>query len=130
VDKENKRKILVVDDEPDNTSIFSMSLEDGGFEVDAFTDPLLALSKFKSDHKKYDLLILDIKMPDMNGFELYEEIRKIDNKVKTCFLTAYGEGYTEDFGRRFSSSINVSFIRKPIRVDDLVKKVIEMMVVN
>jgi CheY-like chemotaxis protein len=130
VDKENKRKILVVDDEPDNTSIFSMSLEDGGFEVDAFTDPLLALSKFKSDHKKYDLLILDIKMPDMNGFELYEEIRKIDNKVKTCFLTAYGEGYTEEFGRRFSSSINVSFIRKPIRVDDLVKKVNEMMVVN
>jgi CheY-like chemotaxis protein len=130
VDKENKRKILVVDDEPDNTSIFSMSLEDGGFEVDAFTDPLLALSNFKSDHKKYDLLILDIKMPDMNGFELYEEIRKIDNKVKTCFLTAYGEGYTEEFGRRFSSSINVSFIRKPIRVDDLVKKVNEMMVVN
>jgi CheY-like chemotaxis protein len=130
VDKEKKRKILVVDDEPDNTSIFSMGLEDGGFEVDAFTDPLLALSKFKSDHKKYDLLILDIKMPDMNGFELYEEIRKIDNKVKTCFLTAYGEGYTEEFGRRFSSSINVSFIRKPIRVDDLVKKVNEMMAVN
>jgi CheY-like chemotaxis protein len=130
VDKEKKRKILVVDDEPDNTSIFSMGLEDGGFEVDAFTDPLLALSKFKSDHKKYDLLILDIKMPDMNGFELYEEIRKIDNKVKTCFLTAYGEGYTEEFGRRFSSSINVSFIRKPIRVDDLVKKVNEMIMVN
>jgi CheY-like chemotaxis protein len=130
VDKENKRKILVVDDEPDNTSIFTMSLEDVGFEVDAFTDPLLALSKFKSDHKKYDLLILDIKMPDMNGFELYEEIRKIDNKVKTCFLTAYGEGYTEEFGRRFSSSINVSFIRKPIRVGDLVKKVNEMIMVN
>jgi CheY-like chemotaxis protein len=130
VDKENKRKILVVDDEPDNTSIFSMSLEDVGFEVDAFTDPLLALSKFKSDLKKYDLLILDIKMPDMNGFELYEEIQKIDNKVKTCFLTAYGEGYTEEFGRRFSSSTNVSFIRKPIRVDDLVKKVNEMIMVN
>ena len=125
--KEKKRKILVVDDEPDNASIFSMGLEDGGFEVDAFTDPLLALSKFKSV-KKYDLLILDIKMPDMNGFELYEEIRKIDDKVKTCFLTAFGEGYTEEFGRRFSSSINVSFIRKPIRVDDLVKKVNEMMV--
>ena len=130
MDKENKGKILVVDDEPDNTSIFSMSLEDGGYEVDAFTDPLLALSKFKSDHKKYDLLILDIKMPEMNGFELYEEIRKIDNNVKTCFLTAFGEGFTEEFGRRFSSSINVSFIRKPIRVDDLVKKVNEMMMVN
>jgi CheY-like chemotaxis protein len=130
VDKEKKRKILVVDDEPDNTSIFSMGLEDGGFEVDAFTDPLLALSKFKSDHKKYDLLILDIKMPDMNGFELFEQIRKIDNNIKTCFLTAFGEGYTEEFGRRFSSSINVSFIRKTIRVYDLVKKVNEMIMVN
>ncbi|MFZ0741436.1 MAG: response regulator [Nitrososphaeraceae archaeon] len=124
--KEKKNKILVVDDEPDNTSIFSMSLEDGGFEVDAFTDPLLALSTFKSGHKRYDYLVLDIKMPDMNGFELYEEIRKLDNKVKACFLTAFGEGYTEEFGRRFPTSTNVSFIRKPIRVDDLVKKVNKM----
>jgi DNA-binding response OmpR family regulator len=101
-----------------------MSLEDGGFEVDTFTNPLLALSIFKAGSKKYDLLILDIKMPDMNGFELYEEIRKIDNKVRVCFLTAFGEGYTEEFGRRFtSSSPSVSFIRKPIRVDDLVRKV-------
>ena len=124
--KEKKNKILVVDDEPDNTSIFSMSLEDGGFEVDAFTDPLLALSTFKSGHKRYDYLVLDIKMPDMNGFELYEEIRKIDNKVKACFLTAFGEGYTEEFVKRFPTSTNVSFIRKPIRVDDLVKKVNKM----
>jgi len=123
-----KKKILVVDDEPDNTSVFSMGLEDGGFEVDAFIDPILALSKFKSGNKKYDLLILDIKMPDINGFELFEEIRKIEDKVKACFLTAFGEGYTEEFGRRFPSSLNVSFIRKPIRLDDLVKKVNEMMV--
>src|SRR5919106_4287883 len=123
--KEKKRKILVVDDEPDNASIFTMSLEDGGFEVDTVTNPLLALSIFKAG-KIYDLLILDIKMPNMNGFELYEEIRKIDNKVKACFLTAFGEGYTEEFGRRFPSSTNVGFIRKPIRVDDLVKKVNKM----
>ena len=95
-------------------------------EVDTCTDPLLALSTFKAG-KKYDLLILDIKMPDINGFELYEEIRKIDNKVRVCFLTAFGEGYTEEFGRRFtSSSPNVSFIRKPIRLGDLVKKVNEI----
>jgi DNA-binding response OmpR family regulator len=130
VAKEKEKEILVVDDEPDNASIFTMGLDDGGFKVDSFTDPSLALSKFKSDHKKYQLLILDIKMPKMNGFELYEEIRKIDNNIKTCFLTAFGEGYTEEFGRRFSSSINVSFIRKPIRVDDLVKKVNEMIMVN
>jgi|SRR5215216_2824084 DNA-binding response OmpR family regulator len=125
--EENKRKILVVDDEPDNASIFTMSLEDGGFEVDTYTNPLLALSMFKAGSKKYDLLILDIKMPDMNGFELYEEIRKTDNKVRVCFLTAFGEGYTEEFEKRFtSSSPTVSFIRKPIRLDDLVKKVNEV----
>jgi DNA-binding response OmpR family regulator len=124
-----EKKILVVDDEPDNASIFTMGLEDGGFEVDSFTDPLLALSAFKEDRRrrKYDLLILDIKMPDMNGFELYEQIKKIDNKVQVCFLTAFGEGYTEEFKKMFpSSSLGVSFIRKPIRVDDLVKKVKEM----
>jgi DNA-binding response OmpR family regulator len=124
-----EKKILVVDDEPDNASIFAMGLEDGGFKVDSFTDPLLALSAFKEDRRrrKYDLLILDIKMPDMNGFELYEQIKKIDSKVQVCFLTAFGEGYTEEFKKMFpSSSLGVSFIRKPIRVDDLVKKVKEM----
>ena len=124
--RERKRKILVVDDEPDNASIFTMGLEDEGFEVDTFTDSPLALSMVQAG-KKYDLLILDIQMPDMNGFDLYEEVKKIDNKVKVCFLTAFGEGYTEDFGRRFpSSSPDINFIRKPIRVNDLVKKVNEM----
>src|ERR687892_2729862 len=125
-----EKKILVVDDEPDNASIFifTMGLEDDGYRVDTFTDPISALSAFKDDkRRKYDLLILDIKMLDMNGFELYEQIKKIDNKVKVCFLTAYGEGYTEEFKKMFpSSSLGVSFIRKPIRVDDLVKKVKEM----
>jgi two-component system aerobic respiration control sensor histidine kinase ArcB len=127
VSKEKKRKILVVDDEPDNASVFTMSLEDGGFEVDTFTDPLLALSTFKAG-KKYDLLILDIKMANMNGFDLYDAVRKVDNKVKACFLTAFGEGYTEEFERRFPSSLfsDISFIRKPIRMDDLVKKVNEV----
>ena len=124
--KERKRKILVVDDEPDNASIFTMGLEDEGFEVNTFTDSPLALSMVQAG-KKYDLLILDIQMPDMNGFDLYEEVKKIDNKVKVCFLTAFGEGYTEEFGRRFpSSSPDINFIRKPIRVNDLVKKVNEM----
>ena len=123
-----EKKILVVDDELDNASIFTMGLEDDGFKVDSFTDPQSALSVFKEGkRRKYDVLILDIKMPNMNGFELYEQIKKLDNKVKVCFLTAYGEGYTEEFKKMFpSSSLDVSFIRKPIRIDDLVKKVREM----
>ena len=127
MNKEKKRKILVVDDEPDNAFVFTMSLEDGGFEVDTFTDPSLALSTFNAG-KRYDLLIVDIKMPNMNGFDLYDAVRKIDNKVKAFFLTAFGEGYTDEFGRRFPSSLfsDISFIRKPISMDDLVKKVNEV----
>jgi DNA-binding response OmpR family regulator len=75
-----------VDDEPDNNRIFTIALRDNGFKVDAFEDPKLALSVFKPDY--YDLLILDIKMPEMDGYELYDKIRKKDNKVKVCFLTA------------------------------------------
>ena len=121
-----ERRILVVDDEPDNTSVFSIGLEDEGFAVDTFTDPQLALSAFKAE--TYDLLILDIKMPNMNGFELYEKVNKIDNKLKVCFLTAFGEGYHEEFRRKFPtpSSSDVNFVRKPIRIDELVKKVNEI----
>jgi DNA-binding response OmpR family regulator len=75
-----KRRILVVDDEHDNSSIFTIGLQDAGFEVDAYNDPELALSAFKPDY--YDLLIFDINMPKMNGYELYDKIKKIDNKVK------------------------------------------------
>jgi two-component system, OmpR family, response regulator ChvI len=68
---------LLVDDEPDIIGILKVGLEDNGFKVDAFTDPELALSNFKSG--VYDLLLLDVRMPKLNGFELYEQIKKIDN---------------------------------------------------
>jgi DNA-binding response OmpR family regulator len=72
-----------VDDEPDITLTFSLALEDDGFVVDAFNDPPLALLSFK--HGLYPLALIDIKMPKMNGFELYREIRKLDDKIK-CLL--------------------------------------------
>ena len=69
-------------------------------------------------------------MPVMNGYELYEKVNKLDYKVKVCFLTAYGEHYTEEFEARFNSSStslsNIYFMRKPITLDDLVKKVNEI----
>jgi CheY-like chemotaxis protein len=131
LNKQNKRKILLVDDEHDNSSIFTMGLEDNGFYVDTFDDPISALSAFKPDF--YDLLILDIKMPKMDGYELYEKIRKIDNKVKVCFITASVEEYREDYQQSFrsfrsSSSSNISFLTKPIKIDDLVKKVNEIII--
>lgn len=85
-----KQRILLVDDEPDITFALSIGLEDNGFVVNAFNDPLLALQSFK-DKKggSFALALIDIKMPKMNGFELYNEIRKIDDKVPVCFITAF-----------------------------------------
>jgi two-component system, OmpR family, response regulator ChvI len=75
--KENgvKSRILVVDDEVDITLSFSLALEDSGlFEVDTYNDPLVALSNYRPN--SYDLLLLDIKMPHMDGFELYDKMKK------------------------------------------------------
>lgn len=78
------RRVLVVDDEYDICLTLTNVLEHNRFVVHAFDDPRLALENFRND--LYDLLILDIKMEKMNGLELYKEIKKIDNKVKVCFL--------------------------------------------
>jgi DNA-binding response OmpR family regulator len=74
-----RARILIIDDEQDITLAFKQALGDKGLEVDIANDPLLALKNFKAG--SYDLLIIDIVMPEMDGFSLYEEIRKIDTKV-------------------------------------------------
>ena len=114
------KRILVVDDEPDVSLSLKVTLEENGFEVNAFDDPVIALDKFRKG--AYDLLILDIKMPKMHGFELYREIRKIDNDVKICFLTA-GEMYYGAHADIFNEN---QFIRKPIENKELVNKVNEI----
>ena len=124
IDGNSKTRILLVDDELDNSSIFKIALEDNGFHVDAYNDPELALSAFKSNY--YHLLLLDIRMPKMDGYELYAKIRKKDNKVKVCFLTA-SERYKEEHIPSFLSSGSTNcFLIKPITIDDLVEKVNEM----
>src|SRR5436190_21973326 len=120
----SKRILFVVDDEPDITLAFSMALEDNGFVVDAFNDPLLALEAFK-EKKSYDLALLDIKMPKMNGFELCKEIRKVNDKVKVCFATAFDIQKEEEENLKTLAASNEKpiIIRKPISIDDLVKRV-------
>jgi len=76
----------VVDDETDVNYTFETVLEENGFVVDSFDNPVLALNNFTPD--LYDLVLLDIKMPSMDGFKLYGEMKKIDNKFKVCFLKA------------------------------------------
>lgn len=85
--RKRKERILLVDDEPDITYTLSRVLEGNGFsEVDAYNEPLLVLQNFKSC--LYSLLITDIAMPGINGFELYEYIKRIDSKIKVIFMTA------------------------------------------
>jgi CheY-like chemotaxis protein len=119
------KRIMVVDDESDLTLFFSMSLEHHGYEVEAFNDPKKALSNFKPDH--YDLIVLDIKMPDMDGFELYEEIQKIDSKANVCFLTT-SELYYKEFREKEYNAIDKDlFIRKPIENEELIKEIDRLM---
>jgi DNA-binding response OmpR family regulator len=115
------RRILLVDDDADITSTFKMILEMNGFEVDAYTSPLSALSNFKLN--EFGLLILDVRMPDMNGFELYRKIKSIDSRVEACFITAF-EDYREEFKESFPMLDEAKyFIRKPKAIEDLINHV-------
>ena len=117
-------RILVVDDEPDLTQVSRLALEYHGFKVDSFNDPHLALSEYRPG--LYDLIILDIKMPNMDGFELYLEIKKIDTNANVCFLTA-SEQYYEEFRKKDYYALDRNlFIRKPIENEELVKKINKM----
>lgn len=91
---ERGKRIMVVDDEPDLNLFYRISLEYYGFVVDTFDEPRKALSSFNRDY--YDLVILDIKMPDIDGFELHKRIKEIDPNVNICFLTA-SELYYKEF---------------------------------
>jgi DNA-binding response OmpR family regulator len=119
--QQGQQRILVVDDEPDLTKLCSLALEYHGFKVDTFNDPQEALSNYKPDY--YDLVILDIKMPKMDGFQLYDEIKKEDPQAKICFLTA-SELYYEEFRKKEYHALDKNlFIRKPIDNEELVKDV-------
>jgi DNA-binding response OmpR family regulator len=119
--QQGQKKILVVDDEPDLTLLCGLALEYHGFKVDTFTDPQRALSNYKPGY--YDLIILDIMMPKMDGFKLNDEIKKKDQKAKVCFLTA-SELYYEEFREKEYNAIDKAlFIQKPIQYEELLKEV-------
>jgi CheY-like chemotaxis protein len=113
-----KKRILLVDDEIDVNYTFEPVLEDNGFMVDSFDNPGLALSDFKAG--LYDLVLLDIKMPEMDGFKLHEKMRNIDNKFKICFLTA-SEMFYEEYRRAYYSTIDKHYpiIQNQLKVKSL-----------
>jgi len=141
-EKRRKKRILIVDDEPDITFTFKTVLEENGFkeEVDVYNEPLLALQYFESGI--YSLLVTDIAMPKMDGFELYEQVKKIDNKIKVIFVTASEVSY-EALGELFLlTNVDLNddknivpilresekdqverFVRKPVEVNKFIGRV-------
>ena len=111
------QKILIVDDEPDITLSFKMILENNGFKVDSYNDPLEALNSFEPS--SYDLLLLDIRMPKMDGFQLYDELRKKDQAVKVIFITAFDVNY-EALRKMYPNLRIESFVRKPVDSEHLI----------
>ncbi len=113
-------RILVIDDEEDVTQLLRLGLERYGFEVDAYNDPVEAVSEFLPG--TYDLAVLDIRMPRMNGFLVYRAMKKADKEVEVCFLTAF-EMYENEFKKLFPD-VNVQrFLKKPITMEDLAREV-------
>jgi len=117
----NNARIMLVDDEPDINAALSVVLKRAGYDVNTFDNPFIALEKLKPGF--YGLIILDVKMPQMDGFELYREIKKVDRKAKICFLTA-SELYYENFRKeKFAHLDKELFIIKPISNAELLKKI-------
>jgi DNA-binding response OmpR family regulator len=82
----SKAKILIIDDDKDITNLFSIFLQYNGYSVDAYTNPMEAINNFRKN--SHDLIILDLKMPKIDGMTLYHRIKEIDDKVIICFTTA------------------------------------------
>ena len=118
-----QHRILVVDDEPDIVLTLKIVLETNGFKIQAFTDPILALRNFAA--RSYDLALLDIRMPKITGLGLYRELRKIDNKIKVCFLSATTS--YQEFAKYFPTIKENQVIKKPIDNQTLIQGINEIM---
>ena len=125
--QQSQKRILLVDDESDVTTALTFALEDYGFEVDSYNNPLAALSNFKSNY--YDLAIIDIKMPEIDGFELLRKIRTEDENLRICFLTALTDlrDHMSDINDLSPSFVKDWVIRKPISNKDLLSDINRIM---
>jgi DNA-binding response OmpR family regulator len=109
-------KLLLVDDEPDIVTTLAKGLSQKGHQVDAFSDCMVALSKFRPNY--YDLSILDIRMPGMSGFELYRRLKTKDPNLKVAFMTAF-EIYQQEFEKVLPKYDVRTFITKPVTISHL-----------
>jgi DNA-binding response OmpR family regulator len=114
------KTVAIIDDDPDMTTVFGLGLRDEGFEVYTYNDPLEALSQFRPDF--YDLLLIDINMPKMNGIDLSIQIMELDTNVKICFITA-GDANIEVLRELYPTRSIGCYIKKPVTIEALVKRI-------
>jgi PleD family two-component response regulator len=118
-----KARILIVDDDPEIIESFGLVLEDSGlFHVEKYTEPVQALSNFKPD--SHDLVLLDVNLPDVDSFELYDKMKKIDSKLKVCFLVIYdNEESYQALRKEFRSLDEDCFMPKEVMIKDLIGRI-------
>jgi CheY-like chemotaxis protein len=121
------KRILLVDDEPDICMVYQMVLQDAGYECKSYTDSVKALQEFRVNY--YDLILLDIKMPVLNGFELCKKIREVDNTPHIVFITASEEYYEKFRSQHFPELGKINYIQKPIGNEELVQ-IVNMIIGN
>jgi CheY-like chemotaxis protein len=114
----NNDLIMIVDDEIDNTILIKLSLQKYGFNVYDFTDPFLALEHFRINCKEYLLVISDIRMPGMNGFEFVRNVREIRPDIKILLMTAFDINTTIFSEELLATKVN-GFIQKPLSLKRL-----------
>lgn len=117
--KLSKRRILIIDDDPDINNLFKLFLEHDGSQINAYPDPVDALYTFRKN--TFDLILLDLKMPKMSGMLLYQKLRNIDPPLLFCFITGDKE-YIQPLKKNIAEIEKIA-IYKPILLSDLRNKV-------
>lgn len=119
----SKKAIMLVDDEPDICTIVKKFVNGNGYRISTFTSPTLALEHFRQDPEKYEVLVTDIKMPEMSGFELARNVKAINPKTKVVAMTTF-EITSSEFQKVMPHSIIEAFMKKPVSMQQ-VKEVLE-----
>ena len=122
----SKAKILIIDDNKDITDLFSIFLESNGYIVNAYTNPVEAFNNFSKN--SHDLIVLDLKMPKMDGMTLYHKIKEIDDKVIICFTTA-DKNYIQQLQKGIID-IEKIVLYKPVLLKDLKKKIESLLLLS
>jgi DNA-binding NtrC family response regulator len=112
-------RLLIIDDEADIVTVMKKGLELAGFSVAAESDPIEAFKNFQRD--AYDLVLLDVRMPDVDGIELYGRLREIDSNFKVCFISTFVAGEYEKIRQQYPELVNSCFIEKPVTITRLVQ---------